>query len=422
MLASGLLAHPLLCETMFAGLVNHVPNVFSLQQWLEHAWALGIDPDGAAQLGGNVYGTNKWIGATDVAACLRGMHVPAQVLDFHAADDPSLPFLLKHHTQLNFYDPLTHTVCKGIPKSLLGEAGPPTGAAPGGGDAISARHSGLVSFVWNHFSRNTEQSSKPGTVTGADEQSSMPLFLQHDGHSRTIVGIERRRRRGPYSRHPPSSAARGGAGGGTQRTLNFPTPRSVVGAAALRRAGSAALPTEAQSPAGSALAADASRGPVDLTLSDSCASDSDVEIVAESPARHHNPPSAAAAGGVVPVHTSTGTAAAECVAETPHFNAQDVFDLSAEEVFLILLDPVTLSRKYTSSLGVGTQATAAGWERHVKRGLHTLRHPQYQVVYVDPNMGPIPAQEEAAWRSMHGIKVISLHVLQSAAQKAYGKS
>ena len=433
------MSHPLLKDCMFDGLATQVPNVFSLQQWLEHAWQKGIDTDGAAQLGGSVYGTNKWIGATDVAACLRGMRVPAQVLDFHADDDPSLPLLIKHHTQLSFYDPLSHRVTKGLPRSAAALPSTASSTTISAAHKSSARHSGLVSFVWNHFTRSSEHSSQAGSVTGADASAPMPLYLQHDGHSRTVVGIERRRRtRGALRLSPNAGTAAASAGGGAaQGTLSFPTAQSAAGAAALRRAEHAAAASAESSKAV------ASATTVDLSLSQSSQdSDSDVEIIAESPARtrpiHPDP---GAVGGAAPARalptgaTMAGSGAGQAQDQdpplspqpSPELRAQDVFDLSAEEVFLLVLDPATLSRKYESALGLRRSGTASsqsqqasGWERFVKRGLHTLRHPQYQVVFVDPAMGPIPDQEQAHWNTMHGIKVLPLHVLRQAAREVYG--
>jgi hypothetical protein len=103
------------------------------------------------------------------------------------------------------------------------------------------------------------------------------------------------------------------------------------------------------------------------------------------------------------------------------FQAAEVFDLASEEVFLLVLDPSTPSRKYKNALGIGRAAggAAVGWEKFVKRGLHTLKHPQYQIIFIAPAMGPIPSCQSQHWKAMTGIKVLPLHVLQAAAVKAY---
>ena len=63
-----------------------VPDVRSLQAWVEAAWAAGFDPEGAAQLGGALQGGRTWVGATECAALLRSFGLRARVVDFRAAD------------------------------------------------------------------------------------------------------------------------------------------------------------------------------------------------------------------------------------------------------------------------------------------------------------------------------------------------
>jgi hypothetical protein len=60
MLCSALLAsgEPQYRAALFGG-CGYVPDVAALQWWLERAWRLGFDPEGAAQLGGRVSGTAR---------------------------------------------------------------------------------------------------------------------------------------------------------------------------------------------------------------------------------------------------------------------------------------------------------------------------------------------------------------------------
>jgi hypothetical protein len=57
-------------QALFGG-SGALPNVPSLQAWLECAWQAGFDPQGAEQLGHKVQGTRKWIGTTEAAALFR---------------------------------------------------------------------------------------------------------------------------------------------------------------------------------------------------------------------------------------------------------------------------------------------------------------------------------------------------------------
>ena len=66
-----------------------LPDVTSLQLWIEAAWAAGFDVGGAAQLGGKLYNQGaKWIGTSEVVALLRYFGIPARIVQFHSFDSP----------------------------------------------------------------------------------------------------------------------------------------------------------------------------------------------------------------------------------------------------------------------------------------------------------------------------------------------
>ncbi|WIA40959.1 hypothetical protein OEZ86_004609 [Tetradesmus obliquus] len=66
---------------LFGG-CGFVPDVASLQAWLEAAWAAGFDPGGAAMFGGSVQCSRKWVGTTEAAALLRYFGCRAQLVEF----------------------------------------------------------------------------------------------------------------------------------------------------------------------------------------------------------------------------------------------------------------------------------------------------------------------------------------------------
>ncbi|KAJ2083738.1 hypothetical protein H4R24_000601 [Coemansia sp. RSA 988] len=120
---------------------GHVPGVDELQQMLELAWRDGYDPEGAAQLRHRVVGTRKWIGATEVYCIMAHLGVATRIVDFPrpSASNGTHPLLFAW--VIDYYT----------------AANP---APPGASDAsvcLTAR---------------------------------FPLYLQHQGHSRTIVGVE----------------------------------------------------------------------------------------------------------------------------------------------------------------------------------------------------------------------------------------
>ena len=105
-----------------------VPSIPRLQQVIEEAWRAGFDRAGCEQLGGRLVNSRKWIGATEVATFLSFCHLDSEILDFHA----------------------------------------PT--------ATNGTHPRLFDWVVAYFRK-----TRPVTP---------PLYLQHQGHSRTVVGAE----------------------------------------------------------------------------------------------------------------------------------------------------------------------------------------------------------------------------------------
>lgn len=224
MLCSRLKQLPEYAGATFFGGLPAIPPIACVQEFLERAWGNGFDLEGADQLGNRLQGTHKWIGTTECCALLRFFGVRAKIVDFR------------------------------------------------GTGAEGETHQALVDWVWRYFT------SGGHVTTGARIVISQrpPLYFQHDGHSRTIVGIEKR----------------------------WLTRRTDT------RAG----------------------GPV---------------------------------------------------------------------VNLVIFDPGTTSRKYRLSLEQG------GWEKRFKRGIHTLRMREYQILYCD---GVMTAQEQAVSKFVEAAETYSTTV------------
>ena len=137
-----------------SGTPTTIPTITELQRQLEYAWQCGFDPPGAEQLRHKVEGTKKWIGTTEAWSVLCSFGIRCSILDFHT----------------------------------------PTG--PNG------THPAMLAAVYDYF-RNPAWSplSAPGSLqiadlaqAGADQRvvqtAKPPLYMQHQGHSRTIIGIE----------------------------------------------------------------------------------------------------------------------------------------------------------------------------------------------------------------------------------------
>ncbi|KAK7350787.1 hypothetical protein VNO77_09738 [Canavalia gladiata] len=165
MLSSHLLVQrPEAREALFGG-SGFVPDIPSLQRWLEIAWEKGFDAPGSAQFNHVIYGSKKWIGTTECAALLRSFALRARVVDFGPKESHTLP----HPTLDNSRNKANaHNIVKRKAKN---------------GDAYRV----LMDFVWNYFSdKGSIRFGQQRVVIG----EKMPLYFQHDGHSRTIVGIQ----------------------------------------------------------------------------------------------------------------------------------------------------------------------------------------------------------------------------------------
>jgi zinc finger-containing ubiquitin peptidase 1 len=131
MMLSSLFQNPNYSEMLRAAIgSNSMPSISRLQKMVESAWAQGFDVQGKEQLGCKLYNTRKWIGATEIVTLFSWMRVECQLMDFHR----------------------------------------PT--------ALNGCHPDLFSYVLRYF-----EQPRPHTP---------PLYLQHQGHSRTIIGIEQK--------------------------------------------------------------------------------------------------------------------------------------------------------------------------------------------------------------------------------------
>ncbi|CAG5134432.1 unnamed protein product [Candidula unifasciata] len=129
MMLSCLSRHPDYARKLFAGENISIPSIPKIQQMIELAWKKGFDPPGCRQLGGHLVNTSKWIGATEIVATLSSLGIRCHLADFHA---------------------------------------------PSSSDGTHPR---LLEWVRSYFCRR-QQEFLP------------PLYLQHQGHSRTVIGVE----------------------------------------------------------------------------------------------------------------------------------------------------------------------------------------------------------------------------------------
>lgn len=131
MLLSSLFLNPNYSEMLKVAIgSSSMPSISRLQKMVESAWTQGFDVQGKEQLGCKLYNTRKWIGATEIVTLFSWMRIECQLVDFHR----------------------------------------PT--------ALNGCHPELFNYVLRYF-----EQPRPHTP---------PLYLQHQGHSRTIIGIEQK--------------------------------------------------------------------------------------------------------------------------------------------------------------------------------------------------------------------------------------
>ncbi|XP_004471281.1 zinc finger-containing ubiquitin peptidase 1 [Dasypus novemcinctus] len=118
-----------------------IPCIPKIQSMIEDAWKEGFDPQGASQLNNRLQGTKAWIGACEVYTLLTSLRVKCHIVDFHKSTGP------------------------------LGT------------------HPRLFEWILNYYSSDREGTPKVVCT------SKPPIYLQHQGHSRTVVGIEERKNR-----------------------------------------------------------------------------------------------------------------------------------------------------------------------------------------------------------------------------------
>uniref|UniRef100_A0A8C5GIN7 Zinc finger-containing ubiquitin peptidase 1 n=1 Tax=Gouania willdenowi TaxID=441366 RepID=A0A8C5GIN7_GOUWI len=118
-----------------------VPSIPRLQSMIEEAWKEGLDPQGASHFKHKVRGTRAWIGATEIYALLTSLRVSARIIDFH-------------------------------------QTGP--------GDT----HPRMVDWVKQYFISWSRSGRRAALLT---QTSLPPLYLQYQGHSCSIVGLEQKK-------------------------------------------------------------------------------------------------------------------------------------------------------------------------------------------------------------------------------------
>ncbi|KAI9364239.1 peptidase family C78-domain-containing protein [Pilaira anomala] len=119
-------------------LLKNVLDITGIQLLIEKAWKEGFDSLGAAQLEHHVFKTRKWIGTTEVYTLFTYLGIRSTIIDFHQPGPENL-------------------------------------------------HENMFDWIEYYFTSNNNTTTTTGHVYITNKP---PLYLQHQGHSRTVIGIE----------------------------------------------------------------------------------------------------------------------------------------------------------------------------------------------------------------------------------------
>ena len=179
-------------QKLFGG-SGFVPSLEDMKQWLEVAWQEGWDPDGWAQMS-TVVGRPKWVGTTECWALLSSFGISARIISFKSARGSG------------------GGVWTGSGGGGGGRSKKRPHAGNGGTNGNNPVASAVEQWLWQYFGVESSQgktqkkslwdraankgprSSEPSK--GVYTTDKFPLYMQHDGHSRVVVGVAVRGMRG----------------------------------------------------------------------------------------------------------------------------------------------------------------------------------------------------------------------------------
>ncbi|WOK95365.1 hypothetical protein Cni_G04072 [Canna indica] len=196
MLSSHMLVHiPDATDAMFGG-SGFVPDILSLQRWLEIAWKRGFDTHGSNSFGQKIYGSRKWIGTTECATIFRFFGLRARIVDFDSVNSRKQ---LNNGTNKrkmvdeHIYGPMDKFLQRTKNETSEGQSfgkhlKEKSYQSEGKNERKIYGPQVLVDWVWKYFA--SDFSSRLGSSKCVLVSEKTPLYFQHDGHSRTIVGIQ----------------------------------------------------------------------------------------------------------------------------------------------------------------------------------------------------------------------------------------
>jgi len=164
---------------------SHIPSVRQLQGYMEESWKNGFDQKGAKHFNHRVRGRKSKIGAVEVSSLLAYMNIDSTVVQFVAC--PESRSKLGNFVWAYFNRKMGCCSCHKciLHRSSVNQVGVKGFTAVDTNKAYSsAEHAHHLLSI-----SSKELSNKP--CTEYCEYPLLPLYLQWEGHSVTIVGIEK---------------------------------------------------------------------------------------------------------------------------------------------------------------------------------------------------------------------------------------
>ncbi|KAK4048925.1 hypothetical protein OIV83_004481 [Microbotryomycetes sp. JL201] len=146
-----------------------IPSILDLQHIIEQAWSHGYDPEGAAHFGNKLVKSRRWIGTTEAYVALTWLGFRVQIYDFP-----------KEKGSAGTNDALVASFCV-----LLFDTRVP--------DDHRSQH-WVVKYFSDESASKKSKNALSALMTSSGQAVRMtkkePLYLQHQGHSRTVVGVD----------------------------------------------------------------------------------------------------------------------------------------------------------------------------------------------------------------------------------------
>ena len=130
-------------EVLFGG-SGFVPDIPSLQRWLEIAWDKNFDTIGSNHFHNKVYGAKKWIGTTECATLFRSFGLRSRIVDFDSTESSGLQNKNGKHSANQVRGPMDMFLIKNNPPKSSSEL------CREDAEIMRGRQV-LVDWVWNYF-------------------------------------------------------------------------------------------------------------------------------------------------------------------------------------------------------------------------------------------------------------------------------